>query len=165
MLAKIKKMKVKLIVLFAITLLLSCNSNKKDFKQVLLLENLFELESKTLNIKLMIPQKHHIFKNEDRLTIDLNPNGRAIRQFGIAKFQSNIKKEKYTESYTFENGFTLSYYTFSEAGGSGGTEYRMEGILESQEEVFKIVSIDQKELGKGEPEYCLKYLSTIKRIK
>jgi len=158
-------MKVKLIIFFPIILLLSCNSNEKNYKQALLLENLFELELKTLNIKLMIPQKHHIFKIEDSFTIDLNPNGRTIRQFSIAKLQSNNKKEKYTESCTFKNGFILNYNTFNKTGGSGGNEYILEGFLESQGDLFRIVSTDQKELDTGEPEYCLKYLSTIKRMK
>jgi len=55
----------------------------------------------------------------------------------------------------------LYYYTYSEAGGSGGPEYQLAGILRYKEQQFQILAIEQKEYGKGNPEFCFALLATL----
>jgi len=135
---------------------LGCAKKKTDFEQELSIEHLVRSELQTLKISLDIPQKHTVFKNNDSIVIDLNPDERTIRQFSVAKLPPTIQKDKYKESVYFKNGATLNYYNYKATGGSGGIEYVLEGILKFEEELFLISVTDQKEYGKGNPEFYLK---------
>lgn len=154
-------MNTKLILPILAFVFLSCQQNISDFKQELSEEHLVQLELKTLKISLMIPKENNVFDHDSVILIDLNPNERNIKQFSISQLKSTIPMDKYKESLIFENGVVLNYYTSETVEGSGGSEYELEGIFKFENGQYKITSIDQKELGKGNPEFCLKYLSTI----
>lgn len=158
-------MKAKLVILLLVLMCSSCIDKKTDFTQELSKEHLIRLELETLNISLKVPTEHTVFENNDKTVIDVNPKGRAIRQFSLTKLPPNIQKGNYKESCYFTNGAILNYTTFKEEGGNGGTEYKLEGILTFEKELFLISATDQKELGKGFPEFCLQYISTIQRLK
>lgn len=148
-------------------ILISCNSQKTKNYQELGEEKLIELKLKTLGIRIKVPLRHSVLESDDFTTIDLNPLGRNIVQFRITILDSNYQESKYSESIRFKNGGILNYYTFVADGpvGSGGAEYRLEGVLEYGNRKFLITATDQSEFSKGCPEYCIKYLSTIEELK
>ncbi len=154
-------MKAKLIMLIILFNISGCDSNKhKELSK----ENLVKLESGALGISLMVPKESTFFENSKKVSINLNPGGRKVRQFSIEKAASTIRNSKYIESLTFGDRITLNYFTFEKVGGSGGIHYIMEGTFKFEGEPFKLTSYDQEELGKGHPEFCLTYLRTIKRL-
>ncbi len=158
-------MKAILIVHLFPLIFWSCNSKEKNFRQELNGENLIKLELINLNISMKVSQTHSIVKLGDKSIINLNPDRRTVKQFSIAKSRPVVEKGKYVKIFLFDNGTILKYYVFEEDGGSGGIEYKLEGILEYGKELYLITATDQKELEEGDPEFCLKYLSTIKSLK
>lgn len=158
-------MNAKLVISILALIFWSCNSSKNDFNEQLSKENLFTFKSKELNISLMVPKKSVLNEMNNRVLIDLNHNGRLIKQVSIKKAMSTIRIDKYPNAFTFGNSATLNYFLSKKNGGSGGTEYGLEGVFKIEDKTFFITSYDQKEFGKGEPEFCLKYLSTIKILK
>ncbi len=158
-------MNVKLTVLLVTLIITSCNSNEHNFRDELSKENLVKRELESLKIKIMIPKECTTLENNDNILIDCNPKGRAIKQFSISKIQSTLQEDQYDALFSFENGATVQYYMFEGGGGSGGTEYQLEGVFKIEDKTLLITSSDQKEFGKGEPEFCLKYLSTVEIIK
>ena len=158
-------MNVKLTVLLVILIIASCNSNENSFKDELSKENLVQREFEGLKIRIMIPEECTVLENNDNILINFNSKGRTIKQFSISKIQATFQEDKYKASFSFENGATLQYYTFEEGGGSGGIEYGLEGVFKTEDKTLFITSSDQKEFGKGEPGFCLKYLSTVEIIK
>lgn len=153
-------MKSVLILILSLIFLLGCGA-KQDFSQEINDENLISVDLNNLNINIRLPQIHSLQQFGDKAIINLNPNKRAIKQFSIEKSTSIEKRDKYQESFQFRNGAILKYYKFEEGGGSGGIEYELEGILKLKNEQFLITASHQTELVKGDPEFCLKYLSTI----
>ena len=158
-------MNVRLTVLLVTLIIASCNSNEHSFRDELSKENLVKRELEALKIKVMIPKECTILENNNNTLIDCNAKGRVIKQFSISKIQSTLQEDQYEALFSFENGATLQYYTFEGGGGSGGTEYQLEGVFKIGGKTLLITSSDQKEFGKGEPEFCLKYLSTVEIIK
>ena len=157
-------MKTNLGVLLLTFIFLACGIDKNSFKEQLSKENLIKKELKTLNISLMIPQEHTIFEVSNGVIINLNPQERNTKQMSIEKVKPGVQKDKFTKSYTYNNGAILHYFTLEKEGGSGGTEYELKGIFEFEDEEFLVTSTTQNELGKGKPEFCLKYLSTIETL-
>jgi hypothetical protein len=156
-------MKIKSISILLFLLLISCDSKKNNFDKEIHKENVVKLEFQNLRIRIKIPRKHQLIEDNKSVTINLNPQGRNAKQFSIVRLSSNIQKSKYTKSFKFNSGAAINYDTFSKNGGSGGTEYILKGILEFEKNQFLITSIEQNEFKKGEPEFCLKYLSTIEK--
>lgn len=153
-----------IVTLFAL-MFLACNSKPKNFSQELDSENLIKLELVNLNISIRVPHTYNIAEHDNKVIINLNPEGRTVKQFSIVKSKPVVQKGNYTETFLFDNGAILNYHLFEKAGGSGGIEYKLEGILEFEKELYLIMVTDQKELTEGNPEFCLKYLSTIKSLK
>ena len=76
-----------------------------------------------------------------------------------------IVLKTYNKTFHFKNKAVLKYTTFTgDTPGSGGNEYRLKGKLTYKDQTFLIEAVDQKDLGKGDPEFCLKYLSTLRYI-
>ena len=144
-----------------VLILVHCDSGN-NFNSELSKENLIELELKQLNISIQVPRGHSISEFDDFTVIYSNLRG---RQFSISKVKSNIQKNRYKKSFRFDKGATLKYSTFVKKGGNGGPEYELEGIFEFKNGQLLITSTDQREYGKGTPEFCMKYLSTIKKLK
>lgn len=144
----------------------SCNSNEKNFSKELSGENLIRLELTNLDISIKVSQTHSIIELDDKFKINLNPDGRTLKQFSLSKSKPVVEKGKYLETILFDNGMILKYNVFEENEnvGSGGIEYELEGILEFRKDLYLITATDQKEFEKGKPEFCFKYLSTIERL-
>ncbi len=142
-----------------------CNSKGNNFRHELSEERLIKLEFEKLKISVKVPEEHLLFEDSNCITIHLNSQGRRAKEFSITKSSPDIQKNKYKESFYFDNGAIMYYYTFAEVGGSGGVEYYLEGIFEFEKERFLITSIEQREFGKGRPEFCMRYLSTVEKLK
>ena len=158
-------MKSKLIALLLVLIFSSCNHEQRGFKQELSQENLEKIESEVLNISVMIPKECAVNESKNKISFNLNPKGRTIKQFSISKLPSVVHNNNYKYTFSFENEATLSYHTFIKGAGSGGTEYELEGVLKIKNKSFLVHSIDQEEFTKGNPNFCLKYLSTIEILK
>ncbi|GAA4279237.1 hypothetical protein [Aquimarina mytili] len=156
-------MKIKAALLICMFLFLNCDSNKHNFDKELRKENLVKLELKELKISILVPQESSFDESNNEVLINLNPKGRSVKLFSIKKATAP-KNNKYNTSFTFDSGATLNYFIFEENGGNGGIEYKLNGNLEYEDRIFKITSTYQEELGRGYPEFCLKYLSTIKNL-
>jgi len=153
---------MKILPLFFLLLVIACGQKKTKFKQQLSSENLVRLDMKSLSISVLVPKEHAVFENKGKISINLNPNGKAVKQFSIETLKSTIANVEFKESLVFENGTKLKYKTFNEEGGSGGTEYHLEGVFEIADKTFQIVSSIQDD-GKeqGNAEFCMRYLSTV----
>ena len=138
-----------------------CNTRHDD--KALQKEQLTEVVIKAMGIRIQVPEKNIVRAYPDRVVVDINPEGRSVRQFSIATSMAVLKT--YDKPFHFNNKAVLKYTTFTgDTPGSGGNEYRLEGKLTCKNQTFLIKAIDQKEFGKGDPEFCLKYLSTIRSI-
>ena len=135
-----------------------CNTRNDD--KVLQKEQLTEVVIKAMGIRIQVPEKNIVRAYPDRVVVDINPEGRSVRQFSIAT--SMIVLKTYNKTFHFKNKAVLKYTTFAgDTPGSGGNEYRLKGKLTYKDQTFLIEAVDQKEFGKGDPEFCLKYLSTL----
>ena len=153
---------MKPVVLFFLLLCTSCTWQTNDFLEQLSKENLTKIELKTLNIRLMLPKEHFVSEINRKISINLNPKGRAVKQFSINKSKSTIDSVKFKESFIFENGAKLEYNTFITEGGSGGTEFCLSGIFQFEDKTYQITSSIQEDIKEQcGPEFCLRYLSTV----
>lgn len=144
-------------------LLLYCFSLEPlSFELALQKEKLVTLDATPHNIMLRVPLKHALYSTKDQITIDLNPHGRRIKQFVISEKKELDNSISYEDKYLFKNGGIFHYSKSTKEGGSAGPEYVLEGQLLFSESVYIIEATEQKEWGKGDPEFCLKYLSTLK---
>lgn len=135
-----------------------CNTRNDD--KELRDEQLTEVVIKAMGIRIQVHEKHIVRAYPDRVVVDINPEGRSVRQFSIATSMAVLKT--YHKTFHFKNKAVLKYTTFTgDTPGSGGNEYRLKGKLTCKDQTFLIESVDQKEFGEGNPEFCLKYLSTL----
>jgi len=45
-----------------------------------------------------VPKEHAVFENKGKISINLNPNGRAVKQFSIETLKSTIANLEFKES-------------------------------------------------------------------
>ncbi len=148
---------------FLLLLLLYCFSLEPlSFEVALQKEQLATLEASPHQFTLKVPINHAFYSTKDRITIDLNPNGRRIKQLVISKKKARKDSVSYEDKYRFKNGGILRYSLSTKEGGSAGPEYVLNGQLLFSDVIYLIEASEQKEWGKGDPEFCLKYLSTLK---
>ncbi|WP_103069155.1 hypothetical protein [Aquimarina sediminis] len=152
-------------IIIVLSLILSnCTSKRNKFEDELSKEELVTVELEALKLTIMVPQKHFIVKRDSFCSIHIDPNNRYGRYFTIEKPNINVQKKKYSESIDFDNGIKLRYSKFilENPGSSNGKEYYAKGFFRTEQKLFLITCSETKEYTEGDPEFCFKYISTIK---
>ena len=121
-----------------------------------------EFRAQELSVGLVVglPEHANLRSTEDTVTVTLDPNTRTPLMFSIRRQRPttshrNVRRQRLSDDVTVE------YVVTSSAGGSGGTEATINGVLRVGDTRFALRCHHQAEApGSPMPEQCFTYLAT-----
>jgi len=125
---------------------------------------MYKVHLKPLKLMMTLPETVTVSFLNEKIHLNFNAEGRQIRQCWLGATETTSSSD-FTNVIEFSNKTSLYYTTEILAGGSGGEEQILTGLLLTPGANYAIESHDQAEYPvKPDAKFCLQYLSSLEYL-